>query len=178
MFSPPKHLKGIFMKKIFPLVFALVMGSLLLSGCNSGDPKAWLPGKWVSDWGDGYEITPTTVTYYGYGGSVDFAGTIKNQPDFEASAGIIVIEYTIPQMYYYDAEGNLLETPFKGPGDFYAIYWKELTVNTVELSNAYTKGQTGVAGAPETTTLAEALQKFTLDTAGTYAAMHGIFEKH
>jgi hypothetical protein len=135
MFSTPQHGKGIFMKKIFSLVFALVMGALLLSGCNSDDPKAWLPNTWTNVSG-AYTtiitITPTTISY-----SDSYEGTIANTPDFGASDGILIIKFT---KYADWSSGSAVLSDSHANVDKYgALYWKELTPTSVSMSDAYKK---------------------------------------
>jgi hypothetical protein len=120
------------MKKIFPLVFALVMGALLLSGCDSGDPKAWLPDTWTNVSG-GFTtiitITPTTVSY-----SDSYEGIIANAPDFEASDGILIIKFT----KHAEWNGESMVFSDTNIGKYGALYWKELTPTSVSLADAYT----------------------------------------
>jgi hypothetical protein len=138
MFSPPNQQKGIFMKKIFPLVFALVMGSLLLSGCNSDDPKGWLPATWTNVSGEYttiIKITPTTISYSdSYN---DYEGIIANTPDFEAADGILIIRFT--KYMDWSSGSAVLSDSHANVGKYGALYWKELTLTSVSMSDAYKK---------------------------------------
>jgi hypothetical protein len=157
MFSPPNHLKGIFMKKIFPLVFALVMGSLLLSGCNSGDPKPWLPATWTNVSYGMTTIIKITATTISYSDSYnDYEGIISNTPDFEASDGVLIIKFT----KCADGDSGSLNK-------YGALYWKELTPTSVYMADAYVhEGQNWLRAVFDDLPTAKA--SFTRDNEGTY----------
>jgi hypothetical protein len=176
IFSHCSRGRGAFVRKALPLLLALGLVATLLSGCPGGGAgdRASLIGTWKSSFNETWIITPTTVT------TDTYTGTIVNNPNFTASAGVIIIEYTLPKPKYYEYDTNppygiingIISGPINPPGDFYAIYWKELTAGSVELANAWNISDMTPAGAPETTTLGEAKTKFTLDNAASWAGMY------
>jgi hypothetical protein len=118
-----------------------------------GTPGA-LAGTWVDAVNDeGYAITATELTYYIYGGfssgTINYKGTIVNSPDFNQEQGIVIIQYT-------EAPAKTEYTPAGTVGAYYAIAWRGLTADTVELSNAYKTG-----GLTETASLDAAREEFT-----------------
>jgi hypothetical protein len=170
--------RGVFARKALPFFLALcfVTGAALFSGCamDGGDGGGSIYGSWKSSFGETWTITPVTVTGDAY------AGTIVNNPDFGASAGVIIIKYTTKPQYYdfdsnppYDVTGG----PYDPPGDYYAIYWKELTAASVEIANAWDITDFSYNGAPETKTLEEAEKKFTLDNVALYVSLYSTCER-
>ncbi|MDR1867160.1 MAG: hypothetical protein LBQ77_02700 [Treponema sp.] len=134
-------------------IFVIVM----LSACSDDYVDSGsLLGSWAQH--DSYTITNDTVEYNDGGPYYDnsdppvaypsssFTGTIKNNPDFSASSGVIIIKYTVPPAG-------------EDVGNYTAIYWRNLTDRSVLLANAW--DQTGT----KTATLAEAEAKFTLSNA-------------
>jgi hypothetical protein len=150
----------------------LVLAIILFAGCNSDpgddliaglDPR--LVGTWKSAFDEVYEITETHLTFdNGYGGS--WGGTIEYAARFDKNTGIIIIQYDDADskqewaMYgpppgydflgYHDTTGK----------DFYGIYFRDLTQNSVVFSN--TSNQTDFSPS-ETVTLQQAKNRFTLD---------------
>jgi hypothetical protein len=169
--------KGVSAGKALPLFLALcfVMGAAFFSGCAmEADGGGSIYGVWKSSWGETWIITPMTVTRDTY------TGTIVNAPDFGASAGVIIIKYTKkPQYYDYDLNypPNITGGPYPPPGDYYAIYWKELTAASVELADAWNIPDFSHNGAPETKTLNDAEKKFTLDNVALYVAQYSACER-
>jgi hypothetical protein len=171
MFSPISFKKGPLAQKAlsFFFILCLVIGTAAFVGCKTeDDDTGTIVGTWKSSFNETWTITATTVT------ADKFAGTISNSPNFEAPEGVIIIKYTqTPEYYDYDPIGG----PYPPPGNFYAIYWKSLTTNSIELANAWDINDWSHNGAPETTTLTEAEEKFTLDNAELYAGTYSACEK-
>jgi hypothetical protein len=162
-------------KKFLPVSLAslLFAAALVLSGCDlygtvggddtniAGALPYLLPGKWLSySYGnpsDSYTITDTEITYDdGSGGawSMGYTGTIRFVSNYSSSSGVIIIEYTRPPTYD-GYNGN----------DFFAIYYRNLTANTMQMANATILGPNT---CPDTATLDEAVRKFTRMQMGNY----------
>ncbi|GHV18837.1 hypothetical protein FACS189493_8450 [Spirochaetia bacterium] len=142
---------------------------LVLSGCDiygkvggdDGNIPGGLPfqlqGKWRSSPGDNYVITDTEITYdggVGISGGTNYTGTIRFVSNYSPDSGLIIIEYTVKPAY----------SGYNGK-DFFAIYYKDLTANTMQMANATILGPNT---CPDTATLEEAVEKFTRMQMGNY----------
>ena len=146
------------------LVLFLLAG--FLGGCSSdvkdeentkGLPNG-LVGKWVDPtWGDFYEITRsggTETLKYDSGYGSPSQGTIEFVSNFDANTGVIIVNYTTAS----------------DPGKpFGAVYYRNLTVSTVQMSDAYN----GDYSSPNTATREEAIAKFTRGKTGDFIALWG-----
>jgi hypothetical protein len=178
--NSPQHKSARRRGRLLTLLFGLA-AALLVLGCpnpsgGGGDPpaaKSSLIGVWASPTGDGYEVTQNSVIYRGFDsaiyGKFSFQGTIKNEPDFTATEGVLIVQYAPTD------KPNPANIPGMQPpgGDFQAIYWRSLTANSVILANAANLTPGATIG-PETTTLAEAKAKFTLADVGNYVGWSGV----
>jgi hypothetical protein len=159
------------------LGLCLAIGTLGLVGCDPGRGETGiLTGFWSSGT-DGYVITNNTfnntLIYFGYKDAdhpewsdYSFTGTIKNKPDFTQKAGVIIVEYTKKPIYgQYETTSPYSLTGGAPPsGSFMGIYWRDLTTVSVKLANAYDSSNTET----ETTTLDDAITKFTERKAGDF----------
>jgi hypothetical protein len=155
------------------LYAGLLAAVLALSGCDlygtvggddtniPGGLPLQLQGEWLSfSYGnpsDSYTITGTEITYDdGSGGAwnMGYTGTIRFVSNYSSSSGLIVIEYTV-RPTYAGYNGN----------DFFAIYYRHLTTNTMQMANTTILGPNT---CPDTATLDEAVKKFTRMTMGNY----------
>jgi len=129
-----------------PLQFLLLMIFILqFSNCdlNGTDNSDYPEGSWSSG-SDSYEISATILNYDdGSNGQwgMSYSGKIHHKSRFNDKAGVLIIEYTEP--------------PAFAVGNFIGIYYRDLSKDTVKLANPYDPEGT------ETSTLADALQKFT-----------------
>jgi hypothetical protein len=177
MFSLTSSKKDLLARKALFFFFTacLVMGMAVFSGCATDDEDTGtIVGKWVSSYSEEWDITATTVT------TASFAGTIENDPNFEAPAGVIIIKYTTPPQYNdYDSNPpyDVIAGPFDPPGDYYAIYWKSLTATSIEIANAWDVSDWSHNGAPEAANLDEAVEKFTLDKVALWVGGYSACEK-
>jgi len=148
----------------FSRLFAAVMfvACLVLVGCKQPDTinnyKVNIVGTWVSDWGEKYVITASSVDSSGEG-YISYAGdNLVVVMDSETS-GRLFLKYTRAlcpthsdfknSVYTYDSDAPDV-------GKWYAILYKDLTDNSVKLS--------GAAGAKTSCdTLEEAIETFTVD---------------
>ena len=87
--------KRFLVKSVLPfLALCLVMGSAVLSGCKEDKDTGNIIGSWISIFKETWTITVDTVV------ADNYAGEIVNNPNFEASAGVIIIKYTTKPKYY------------------------------------------------------------------------------
>jgi hypothetical protein len=140
---------------------------LLLAGCDlygkvggadtntEGALPSLLRGEWVyiqpgsSTPAERYVIDNDTLQYgYGNGESdYDFKGNIRFVSNYNATSGVIIIEYTQKPSY-----------PLYNDNSFFGIYYRSLATNTVQLANSINLYD---LSAPDTATLEEAIGKFT-----------------
>jgi hypothetical protein len=136
--GPARFLRGGGGVRKLSLLFALPLLclALALAGCeHNAEDSGVLTGTWKNVYDPGGDneftteirITPTAINY------VDsYEGTIKNSPDFKAPYGVIIIQFT---KYATNYDGNPVAT-HPNVGKFGAIYWKDLTSDSVYLSDA------------------------------------------
>lgn len=146
----------------------LIFVSIIFSSCNFNKPeKGSLLGTWVTDYGDGYIITETTVTYddgefyesdWGTGGIYGWTAKILEKSD--SSSGYIQVQYTSVEE---GLNNELL-------GKFITIHFKNLTENSIQLANAYK-----ATGLPYAETLEQAKTEFTVENS--YFDRHGEYVK-
>jgi hypothetical protein len=132
----------IMLKKTRLLTGALFAGALCLAallfsaGCDTSNGPyvpyiadstiplpAALTGKWLSSYGEEFEISAAKFTS-SWGGSPTYAGNVVHVRSDGTGGGYITIRYTINTY-----------TP-KSVGRFYVIHWKNLTATTVEISGS------------------------------------------
>ncbi|MDR0654736.1 MAG: fibronectin type III domain-containing protein [Treponema sp.] len=138
-----------------------------------------LSGVWDSGYsGDVYTVTGTTLYYDNVG------GTIRYVNNFDASSGVIIIEYTEEgKAKYYDAYESTppyapIPPAYDPPGYFQAVYYKEFSTGTsVKMGSAFDASRSGHLAAPETATLAEAITKFTLARESDFISLYGAYTK-
>ena len=151
-----KHFK--FSRLFAALLFISVF---LFASCQQNVSKGNIYGFWVESgsWGNSYyEISPYEVK--NYGDTFDsYSGNSVYVIQFSDTNGTIFIKYTKSM----NPDNSYSETA-PDVGKWYAINYKDLTINTVKLSGAYkASGKTSCA------TLDEAIQEFTIDN-GYFAA--------
>ena len=138
------------------MVAALAACLVLLSGCELATSSAdgALTGYWTSVYGDGFELSGNTLAGFRYvqyddaDRNVSFAGTVVNNPDFDASTGYIIILVTDP--------GSWAKTE----GSYYAVHWKNLSGSLVASASAFKYGGTYNNGM---TTIDGALAEYTVE---------------
>ena len=144
---------------------------LLLAGCElygkiggndtniQGAMPELLRGEWafpLDHPSERYVIEANTIEY-GYGGgesAYNFIGHIRFVSNFSANSGVIFIEYIKPPSFE-NHNGNF----------FSAIYYRNLTNNTVQLANVINLADLRSADAAS---LEEAVAKFTRRRMGNY----------
>lgn len=167
------------LKRFVFISFAVLAMAAVFVGCKTDtddDPPVIgldtrLIGTWDSGF-DGYEITSDLKLYY-YGMDPDtyttgddiaWGGKIVYAAKFPNNSGIIIIEYdTDKKQVWYDYSDYPSVTEFdpQPDGNFYGIYYDNLTAATVAFGN--TSDQGNDYGPTETVTLQEAINQFTLD---------------
>jgi len=178
-----RHGGAEFAKCVRYLCVLFLFASFLVVGCkeDQGDDFTFeldsrLIGTWTSSYGDGYAITSTHLTYYSYGDTISYAGTIKYAVS-SGSAGVIIFEYDANHKptYYSDFDPDTYEPigdPLPLKGNFIGVYYKDLTPGTsVQMGTAYAEG------GPEEPTLDAAVKAFTLDKEGDYMSYYGTYTK-
>ena len=156
-----------FFLKTFP-AFLLV---LFFAGCNlygkvgeddvtQGALPELLRGEWVyiqpglSVPAERFTIEGDIIQYDDYsGGDFSYKGKIELVSNFNEDSGVIIIQYTNPPSY-----------PLYNGNSFFGIYYRNLGSNSVQLANSINPDYS----APDTATLEEAIQKFTLFNMGDY----------
>ncbi|GHU27971.1 hypothetical protein FACS1894172_05420 [Spirochaetia bacterium] len=134
-------------------VFFVLFWVVLFSGCDT-DPGSTgdLRANWATEY-DRYQIDSSTISYND--GYSNFAGEIKNNPDFTAAYGVIIVEYTTAPSGVTDS--------------FTAVYWRDLHKDSVLLANAW-DFSTGIGSATIATaaTYEAAQKKFTQAASETF----------
>ena len=121
-----------------------------------------LIGKWKDSYDSTYEISQNEFSNYGYGYDA-YAGNnlVISITSNDFSSGYIYIQYT---KAYCAEHSNLEEYKYTYDNDspdvgkWYAISYKELKENSIQLSGAYK-----YEGKTSTETLEEAITEFTID---------------
>jgi hypothetical protein len=152
-------------------VMLCLSAALLFAGCSGAGAGAGAKGNLNGTWDDGFgyglvliNTSAKTVIM-----KDDYEGTIVNSPDFTAANGVLIIKFTqyITKVYDSSPPYDFTSTPTpENIGKFAALYWTELTVNSVKLADGY-EGFDHVMFA--TQELAEAAFLPAADTVGTYA---------
>lgn len=98
------------------LLVSVFVCALFFTGCNPNPPseEATLVGTWESQYGDGYVISETTITYDDGGYGFGWTGTIEEIAD---------------SYIYYSKDGA-----------FFVVAYKNLTDSSCSFSNAYKDG--------------------------------------
>ena len=173
-----------FVRGICALIFAAVF---LFAACEMKETdysdtnvlKSALIGTWQSS--DKYIITKNEIAYYGWTGSLDYAGAIVHVSNFSKTAGVIIIKYDPDnrQKYYSDVHWEDMDhylEPCDDPehllplkGDYLGIYFKDLVSGvSVEIGGAY------ASGGAEKATLSTAKKAFTSGNEGEYMGAYSI----
>jgi hypothetical protein len=147
--------------------FALIAGALVwgAASCETGsDSTGSVEGEWKYVFDGGYErytITATHLTKYENWGDREttaFSGAIQYKEQFNVRAGVIIIKYTEGEEKQWFDYTNDPPTSVNRPGDYYGIYYSELTDSSVKIADTVDLTNWGPT---ETTTLADAKTKFT-----------------
>ena len=168
-------------KKTFFVLFKAAAATLLfllfITGCDlygeageddinvSGTLPETLVGEWifpVVEFPSERYLIDAGAVQYGYGGSsegatesvYDYKGNIRFVSNYSDTSGVIIVEYT-DRPSYSKYNGN----------SFFAIYYQNLKSETVQLANAINLSD---LSAPDTETLEEAVEKFTLFKMGKF----------
>ena len=151
-------------------VFALFV-VLLSAGCPEQTEPGSLHGTWLSEFPNDTFIIDTLKDFFERPN--EFTGKIINSPDYDAAAGVLIIEIT----KYWEADLSnypdvITTETTSNNGKFTAVYWKTLTDSSVQLSIAY-EGFVHVIFE----TLSEAQTKFTMDRVSLYTGYWGTYTK-
>ena len=167
-----------FPKKVLNAVFVLVL-LVAIVGCDSNgntsndnsNEQGVFPPNLAGEWlglipgstipADYYVIEEDTLQYVmddpEWG--MEYTGNIRFVSNYSSSSGLIIIEYT---------QGA------SDPGKpFAGIYYKSLTSSTVQLANAINPDYSSA----DTTSLDEAVEKFTRNKMDTYVSYWGPYTK-
>jgi hypothetical protein len=152
---------------VFALAVMFCLSALLFTGCKEPDNSGNLNGVWRDSYGDIITINASTIKYQ-YSGPMDYyEGTIVNSPDFTAASGVLIIQFTEYYDFVYESSPPYSLTSHTkntaNYGKYGALYWKDLTPNSVSMSDAYESGSHKIF---DSLPLAQA--NFTMDRAGNY----------
>ena len=151
----------------------LCLLAVLFMGCNAEpEDNGNLNGTWSDGWGTvTINTSAKTIKYEN-----SYEGKIANSPDYAAANGVLIIEFTkYWDVTWVEVNGDWLpeaEETDKYNGKFGAMYWANLTDDSVILSDAGTGGFDDYEHTMFDT-LEEAKTSFTLDKAGDYAFLSG-----
>jgi len=123
-----------------------------------------LIGTWErSDEWDTELITVTSTRFYLKGSWHSWSGSIVYAFNFDETSGIIIIRYDEGnEVQWLDlSDGWDNASPMNRTGDYYGIYFRNLTQNSVVFLP--TSDQRNFWGPTETQTLPQAIDRFTLD---------------
>ncbi|MDD6929962.1 MAG: hypothetical protein PUI78_03905 [Treponema sp.] len=149
-------------------LLVVVSLSFSLASCKTADDDNPLPqgieelsadspliGKWQDSYGSIYEISQTKFSNYGESYE-SYAGNNLVISKTSENSGYIYIQYTRAA----DENWNYTTDKEKAPdiGNWYAISYKELKENSIQLSGACKS-----EGKTSTETLEEAITEFTID---------------
>jgi hypothetical protein len=161
-------------KNAFTAGLCLLLGALMFSACdtNSGGDTPSIIGEWKYNFttGSGYErysITEGSLTKYedwgtGSGESAAFSGSIEYIDEFTSDAGVIIIKYTLgKEKQWMDWSDIDNPTPVARTGDYYGIYYRDLTNESVTLADTSDMAHSSGSGPTETQSLEAAKAKFT-----------------
>ena len=157
-------------------LLVVVSLSFSLASCKTADDDNPLPqgieelsadspliGKWQDSYGSIYEISQTKFSNYGESYE-SYAGNNLVISKTSENSGYIYIQYTRAA----DENWNYTTDKEKAPdiGNWYAISYKELKENSIQLSGACKS-----EGKTSTESLEEAITEFTIDNGyfGTYS---------
>ncbi|MDR0502839.1 MAG: hypothetical protein LBH16_05900 [Treponema sp.] len=144
---------------VFTLV--LLIGAMLIS-CADPDPaeNANLNGTWSDAYSSiTINTSANTIVYEN-----NYAGIIKNSPNYESVNGVLIVEFTSYMDADYSNYPDVTYTPnTENIGKFGALYWTGLTAASVSMADAYDGYIHAIFD-----TLAEAQTNFTMDNAGNY----------
>ena len=150
------------MKNIkFSRLFAAMMFVAVLSfaGCKQQpeEEKASIYGTWVSEsatWTEKWEISDSELKNYG-NGNLGYAGNSVEVVEISDTKGYIYIKYTRasnPDWTYSETAADV--------GKWYALYYFDLTKDSVKISGATNYYNNGVSACD---TLEEAKNEFTVE---------------
>ena len=153
-------------RKFFLSLPVFLFMALLFTGCSMDDdvigdgfPEHRLLGTWESEWDESYEITETHLRFTGFGDS-SWGGRIMRITAFNENTGVLIIQYDADSKQQW-TNWDTMEDITPAGRDFYGIYYRTQTVNSVIFSN--TSDQENDWGPSETASLQEAVNRFTFD---------------
>jgi hypothetical protein len=171
MFFSVKSLTG---RRIGPMIyryagFVVLLVILLLAGCVQVEDVGNLNGVLKDGYGSSFTINTSakTIKRMEDATHVNYEGTIVNSPSVTALNGVLIIQFTKYNDVTYDSNppynitGVTENTGNKNK--FAAVYWKDLTSNSVYMADAYVGYDHAIVG-----TLTEAQINFTMDRVGSY----------
>jgi len=137
---------------------AMLLASVFaLGGCDlDDDDDLSLVGTWKASgegWTDTYVITAGTLDHEN-----NIAGDIAYVYNFSDTAGCLILKLTRKvDLYEYGPAPDYTATNKGKPaGDYWPVYYKDLTSNTVRLGDGYSLTEPDISAA----TLEEAKEKF------------------
>ena len=125
-------------------------------GADGLDPR--LVGSWASSFDEKYTITQNNLSYESEYSS--WGGRIVHAASFNDNTGVLIIRYDAGKKQQW-TNWDTMEDITPAGKDFYGIYFRQLTANSVILSN--TSDQANNWGPSETATLADAISRFSFD---------------
>ena len=167
-------------KRILLVSFVLLIVAALLGGCNIGgeddtNHEGTLPDGLRKTWngsGDGYIIGSSGPgdTNFQYTSDYEgaFTGIISFVSNYSADSGVIIVKYTDPPTHLIWGT----EQTFYNGNDYTAIYYQNLSGNTVQLATAISLDD---FSSVNTATLEEAKAKFTRSQIGNYVGFWGTY---
>jgi hypothetical protein len=113
---------------------------------------------------DTYVISAGTLVYDDNSAAYQFeyAGDIKEIAAFTNGAGVIILQYTS----VHPSQGTV--------GDFFGVYYRELSAGTVKMANAYDLNSKEY---PSADSLEHAQTQFTAGNAGNYVSVYGTYKR-
>lgn len=145
-------------------IFFALFAVILLLGCQIDDDTGNLHGTWINvyDPGGENEFT-TTIIINSSAKTIEYAdsyeGEIINSPDFSAVNGVLIIKFTKYCDFMYPPPISTHSNVNK----FGALYWRELTIGSVLMADAYDGLDHLIFD-----TIEEAQTAFTIDKANNY----------
>ena len=161
-------------KKSHVVILSLVVVFIaaFVTSCKEPEPALvsyHIQGNWVSSWGEIYNITETTFdtgdTAWSYAGD-----NLEIEP-LTNNSGYLYFKYTKALCKIHSDKSGfyVYDTDSEHVGKWYAVYYKDLTEKSVQISGAY-------GPVKSTKTLEEAKKEFTVEK-GYYASFSECFRK-
>ncbi len=145
--------------RVVILSLVVVFIAAFVTSCKEPEPALVsynIQGNWVSSWGEIYNITETTFDT----GDTDwsYAGDNLVIEPLTYNSGYLYFKYTKAFCKTHSDKSGVYvyDTDSEHVGKWYAVYYKDLTETSVQISGAY-------GSVPSTETLEEAKKVFTVE---------------